>query len=79
MRTTLNLNDELLQAAREKAAREGTTLTALIEHALAAALTAPAHPRKRFKLQWRPRKGRFIGGVDLADRDALYDFMERER
>lgn len=34
MRTTLNLNDDLAQRAKEAAARERTTLTQLIEEGL---------------------------------------------
>lgn len=34
MRTTLNLNDDLAQRAKEAAARERTTLTRLIEEGL---------------------------------------------
>ena len=79
MRTTLNLDDRLLRAAREKAAREGTTLTKVVEHALAAALTERRPREKPFKLRWKARKGRFLGGVDIADRDALYEVMEGRR
>ena len=79
MRTTLDLDDALLAAARERAARRGTTLTAFIEEALAAAL-APAPPRgKRFKLRWKTHRGRLLPGVDIADRDALLDAMEGRR
>lgn len=34
MRTTLNIDDELMKAAKIAAIREGTTLTALVEEAL---------------------------------------------
>lgn len=77
MRTTLNLDDKLLAAAKRKAARDGTTLTAVIEHALAAELSRKQ--AKPFALRWKPRKGRFLGGVDVADRDALYEYMEGRR
>ncbi|MBE0610838.1 MAG: type II toxin-antitoxin system VapB family antitoxin, partial [Dehalococcoidia bacterium] len=34
MRTTLNIDDDLLKEAKIMAVREGTTLTALLERAL---------------------------------------------
>jgi len=76
MRTTLDIHDELLLEARRRAAERGTTLTAFIEEALAAALARAESERPAFKLDWRPHQGRYIGGVDLADRDALCHVME---
>jgi hypothetical protein len=40
MRTTLDIDDQLLEAARRRAAKKGTTLTAFVEHALAATLAS---------------------------------------
>ena len=76
MRTTLDIQDELLIKARRAAAERGTTLTKIIEEALAAALADPAEERAPFTLDWQPIEGRYIGGVDIADRRALYDVME---
>lgn len=56
--------------------KQGKTLTAFVEEALAAAL-APAPERgKPFRLRWKPHRGRLLPGVDLTDRDALYDRMD---
>jgi len=41
MKTTLNLDDELLGRAKRRAAARGTTLTALVEEGLRAALVEP--------------------------------------
>jgi hypothetical protein len=76
MRTTLDIDDGLLQAARERAARNGTTLTAVVEHALAAMLASKPNARKPFRLNLETERGRYIGRVDPANRDALYDVME---
>jgi len=77
MRTTLDLDDALLAAARARAAQTGTTLTAVVEEALAAAL-APRPPRsKRFQLRWKTHRGRLQPGIDIADRDSLIDAMEK--
>ena len=42
MRTTLNLDDDLARRAKEAAAREGSTLTRLVEEGLRLRLRAPA-------------------------------------
>ena len=44
MKTTVEIDDALLQRTRELARREGTTLTALIEEGLWAALDRRDHP-----------------------------------
>ena len=41
MRTTIRINDELLQRAKKRAADEGRTLTSLIEDALTLVLAKP--------------------------------------
>lgn len=75
MRTTLDLNDRLVERAKQHAAREGTTLTAVVERALRG-LLAPRRPRRTYRLQWRPERGRLQPGVRLDDRDALFDLMD---
>jgi Arc/MetJ family transcription regulator len=79
MRTTVDIDDELLAAARRRAAEGGTTLTAFIEQALAAALASRPRADKRFRLRWKPHAGRLRPGIDLSDRDALFDAMEGRR
>lgn len=74
MRTTLNLDDDLMRAAKRKAIDRGLTLTAIIELALTRELEAPA--AIEFKLRIPTAEGRAIPGVDIADRDSLYDVMD---
>jgi hypothetical protein len=76
VRTTLDLEDRLLRDAKRRAANDGRTLTAIIEDALRQYLAPPAQPRKAFRLRLLTRKGRLVPGVDLADRDSLYERME---
>lgn len=76
MRTTLDLDDRLLARARKVARDRGTTLTALIEEALAASLSQRPGGQEPFKLDWRPQAGHALPEVDIADRQALYDLME---
>jgi hypothetical protein len=47
MRTTLNIDDDLLKAAKIAAVREGTTLTALVEDAVRRRLTTKSNGKNR--------------------------------
>jgi len=76
MRTTLDIDDELLAAARRVAAEKGTTLTAFVEHALAASLTPRGATDTSYRLQWKTHRGRTLPGVDVSDRDRLFERME---
>jgi len=76
MRTTLDIDDRLLAAARRVAAEKGTTLTAFVEHALAASLTQRAAADAPYRLQWKTHRGRTLPGVDVADRDRLFEMMD---
>lgn len=77
MRTTLNLDDRLIKAARKQALTAGTTLTALIELALRELLAQRRQPPSAYKLQWVIHTGGGVQpGVDLDDRDSLFDRME---
>lgn len=79
MKTTLNLDDELLRRAKRRAALEGGTLTGVVEEALRTHLIpAPARGRA-FKLRILSKRGRVMPGVDFSDRDSLYDRMEGGR
>jgi predicted DNA-binding ribbon-helix-helix protein len=82
MRTTVYLDDQLLTEAKKTAAERGTTLTALIEDAVRAALARRRQPklRSRVRLPVFPNDGRGKGlqpGVDLDDSAALLDVMDR--
>jgi hypothetical protein len=76
MRTTLDIDDVVLRAARRRAADEGKSLTSLLEDALRSYLDFLTRPVKPFKLRLRTVKGRIQPGVQLDDRDALYERMD---
>jgi hypothetical protein len=76
MRTTLDLDDRLLTAARRRAAERGTTLTAFVEHALAASLADRRTGGEQYRLRWKTHRGRTLPGVDLSDRERLFERME---
>jgi hypothetical protein len=75
MRTTIDLNDELLREAKRRAATEGVTLRELIERSLRTLLKTSA-PRRSYRLVFKPVRGKPRPGVRLDDRDALFDLMD---
>ena len=76
MRTTLNIDDELMKTVKRKAAESDRTITQVIEEALRENLYPNKKEKKPFRLRWVTVKGKLQPGVDLTDRDALYDRME---
>ena len=81
MRTTVRLNDALLEAAKREAARRGETLTALVERGLRLALTQsrPAGRKRRVVLPECRAGGGVLPGVDLDHSAALMDIMDERR
>jgi hypothetical protein len=77
VKTTIELDDGLLRQAKSEAARTGVSLKSLIEDALRARLLPRPTRRQRFRLQVPVVEGSAPPAIDVADRDALYDLMER--
>ena len=77
MRTTIRLNDRLLEQAREEARRRGATLTALIEEGLRRELARSKEtgPRPRVELPVFEASG-LMPGVDLSNNASLLEIME---
>ncbi|HLS24331.1 MAG TPA: CopG family transcriptional regulator [Beutenbergiaceae bacterium] len=73
MRTTLNLPDALLRAAKEQAAKEGKTLTRLMEEALRTRLSEPEPASIDVSLP-TGALGEML--VDITDRDALWEALD---
>lgn len=77
MRTTLQIDDHLMRAAKQAAAESGRTLTAVIEDALRLALSKSGRsaPTEKFELPVF-HMGAPLPGVDLDNSAALLDLME---
>ncbi|MGH3805652.1 MAG: type II toxin-antitoxin system VapB family antitoxin [Pseudonocardiaceae bacterium] len=75
MKTTLNLDDALMQAARERARRMGVTLTELVSDALRRALSEPTPAE--FRLDLPVTHGRRMPTVDIDSNAALEEYLER--
>lgn len=73
-RTTLDIDDGLLRELKKEAASQRRTLQAVVNEYLKRAAAVPAGPPYRLRLEgWKaePRPG-----VDLFDRDQLFDLMD---
>lgn len=75
MRTTLDIDDGLLKAARKRAAESGRTLTAVIEQALFDLLQRGPGSTRIYRIDWTPVEG--AGPlVDINDRNSVYDALD---
>ena len=79
MKTTLDLDGALLREDKRRAAASGTTLRAFVEDALRSRMLPRPTRRARFRLDLPVVTGTGPPAVDISDRRALYDFMERRR
>jgi len=73
MKTTLNIDDQVMAKLKEEALRRGCTMSELVETALRLLL------QTRRKQKDLPPLPTFKSGgalVDIADRDSLYQAME---
>jgi len=75
VKTTLNRDDNLMQAVRERARRQGLTLTELISDALRRVLAEPTLAEFRLDLPVTP--GRRIPAPDIASNAALKEYPDR--
>ena len=74
MKTTLNISEPLMKQLKEEAARRGKTMSELVETALRSLL------KKRVPDRELPPLPEFDSGgalVDISNRSALFDAMER--
>ena len=77
MRTTLTLDDDVMKIARQKAASENRSLRDVINGYLRLGFTlAEARPGSTYNFELNTVQGRVMPGVDLHDRDKLFDLMD---
>ena len=77
MKTTLNIDDQVMQRLREAAARQGRTMSELVEAGLRRVLEESETSTDEVR---EPLPEWHSGGayVDVADRDALQGRMEQD-
>jgi len=75
MRTTLSIDDDLLRRLKELAARRGQTLARMVNDLLRQSLARGAG-KPGFKLELVGWDAEPQPGVDILDRDKLFDLMD---
>jgi len=81
MKTTIDLPDELLIAAKKRAAELRRPLRSLVVQALRAHLRrkpASPHGPKR-KIRWVTVAGGIPEGLDVSDRAQMHDWLRKNR
>lgn len=79
MKTTLEIDDRLLERAKRYASSKGTTLRAVVEDALRAQLAPRPETRARYRFAPPIVRGSSPPPVDVADRNSLYDLLDERR
>ena len=83
MKTTIDLPDELLVAAKKKAAETKSTLREIFERGLRRELSSRrgrgrgAGPRRA--IHWVTAKGGLPPGLDVADRQQMHEWLRKQR
>jgi hypothetical protein len=77
MRTTLTLDDDVLKTARRRAREQDRPLKEIINEALRLGLAMGEVPRTEYRFRLKTVEGRVLPGVDLTDRDKLFELMDR--
>ena len=75
MRTTLDIDEQLLRDLKAEVVRQGTTMSELVEAALRQSLQSAPH------MPCLPPLPTFNGGgelVDISDRNALYRVFDED-
>jgi hypothetical protein len=81
MKTTIELPDELLVAAKQRAAALRLPLRALIERGLRQELagTVPRRRGRGPRIRWVTVKGGLPPGLDVRDRTAMHEWLRQQR
>jgi metal-responsive CopG/Arc/MetJ family transcriptional regulator len=78
MRTTINIDNQLLMQAKAQAAASGVTLAQLIEDALRESLIRRENVENRERVRMITMKGTGTRlGIDLDNSQSLLEIMER--
>ncbi len=79
MRTTIRINDRLLEEVKKLALSSNITLSALVENALREMLSRRQKNKEKPRVELITFKGRGLKhGVDLDDTAALLELMEKD-
>jgi len=76
LRTTVRLEECILEHAKAEAARQNTTLTSLIERGLLLAMKESQEPRKKIEIPVSTKTGGPMPGVDINNSAELWDILD---
>jgi len=79
VKTTLDLPDELLIAAKKRAAELRCSLRSLVERGLRHELSVRRRPPRKRVIRWITTRGGLPAGLDLSNRQAMHDWVARHR
>jgi hypothetical protein len=80
MKTTIDLPDDLLIAAKKRAAETRSTLREIISSGLRREMARkPDTPRPVRRLKWVTVRGGLPPGLDLSDRERMHVWLDRNR
>jgi hypothetical protein len=81
MKTTIDLPDELLIAAKKKAAESRSTLREIFERGLRRELAEKGATRRRRPpaIRWVTAPGGLPPSLDVSDRAAMHDWIRLQR
>ncbi len=81
MKTTIDLPDDLLIAAKKKAAESRSTLREIFERGLRRELSEAGRSGRRRTpaIHWVTAPGGLPPGLDLSDRAGMHDWIRRQR
>ena len=75
MRTTIDLDDQLLFELKQEALQKGATLRETVNEHLRYSLAVRKKPVS-YRFRWKTHRGRILPGVKLHDRKSLFDLMD---
>jgi len=80
MKTTVEIPDELLREWKKRAVERGTTLREMWVTLLRDSLHAPeGRPRSKRKIRWVTGKGGLPPGLDVSNRERMYDWLRGQK
>ncbi len=79
MKTTIDLPDDLLIAAKKKAAETRSSLREIFERGLRRELSEPRRRGRGRQIRWVTAPGGLPPGLDVADRAAMHAWLSRAR
>ncbi|HSB62554.1 MAG TPA: hypothetical protein VLJ18_00250 [Thermoanaerobaculia bacterium] len=80
MKTTIEIPDDLLLAAKRHALESGTTLREIVSRGLRKELAGPGRSRRRRRVvRLVTVRGGLAPALDLSSREAMHEFLRRAR